>query len=59
MEIKKNHLKIGDYIVQYSDGNKYGEDKGFVVLDTTQGNAQIGYAHEHLCDALEDALLFG
>ena len=58
MAIKKNHIRIGNYVIQHSNGDKYGRNRGFVVLDTTQGNAQIGYAYDHLCDALEEVLLY-
>ena len=56
MKIRKNHIKIGDYIIQYNFANQY-EDEGFVVIDK-DGN-QIGDAYEHLNDALENALKYG
>ena len=51
MKVKKNHIKIGDYIIQYN------EDEGFVAID--KEGKQIGYAYEHLNDVLENVLKYG
>ena len=55
MEIRKNHIKVGDYIVQYNDAERR-EERGFVVLD--KNGSQFGYAHDHLTDALEQVLKY-
>lgn len=60
MEIKENHLRIGDYIIQFNrTANYFGEcTEGFVVLDTTQDNAQVGDEYDHVFDAIEQVLKY-
>lgn len=57
MEIKKNHIRIGDYIIQHrlSDARRDGV---FVVLDTREDNAQIGCEYDHLYQAMEKVLKY-
>lgn len=52
-EIKKRHIRIAEYVIQWSY-----EDDGFIVLDTTQDNAQVGDEYDHLCDAIEQVLKY-
>lgn len=49
MDIKRNHIKIGNYVIQYDD--KY---EGFVIL-TSEGE-QVGYGYDNITDAMEQAL---
>ena len=53
--INKSHLRIGEFIIQATNTGAWHEK--FIVLD--EADNQIGHAHEHVVDAIEDALRFG
>lgn len=56
MEIRQNHIKIGNYIIQYNFADEYGDNEGFVVID--KDGQQVGDAYEHLNDAMEQVLKY-
>ena len=49
-EIKKNHLKISDYTIQYD------RVEGFIILN--KDGEQVSYGYDHVTDAIEQVLMF-
>ena len=55
-KINKSHIRIGKFIIQATTTSDSCHKK-FIVLD--EDDNQIGYEHDHVIDAIEDALIFG
>ena len=54
--INKSHIRIGEFIIQATT-TADSWHKTFIVLDEEEN--QIGPEHEHVTDAIEDALIYG